>query len=95
MEATDREDIGANLRAPDFDESGNENWRYTLFKAAKVGDIVLHYDGRTEPNGIVGWSTIARTRRTEQITWAARGSYARDKGIKPRERAGYVIPLAG
>lgn len=95
LEATDREDIGADLRAPELDESGKDNWRYTLFKAAKPGDIVLHYDSGTEPNGLVGWSVIAGPPREGQITWGARGSYAREKGIKPHERAGYVIPLSG
>ena len=59
LEATDREDIGADLRAPELDESGKDNWRYTLFKATKPDNIVLHYNSRTEPNGIVGWSDIA------------------------------------
>jgi predicted HNH restriction endonuclease/predicted RNA-binding protein with PUA-like domain len=95
LEATDREDIGSDLRAPEFDESGKENWRYTLFKATKSGDIVLHYDSRTQPNGIVGWSTIAGTPRPERIIWGARGSYAREKAVKPHERAGYIVPLAG
>jgi predicted HNH restriction endonuclease len=95
LEATDREDIGANLRAPELDESGKDNWRYTLFKAARPGDIVFHYDSRTEPNGIVGWSMIAGTAQSGQITWGARGSYAREKGVKPHERDGYVIPLGG
>src|SRR5262245_35801410 len=93
LEATDREDIGADLRAPELDESGKDNWRYTLFKAAKPGDFVLHYDSRTEPNGIVGWSRIAGPPQSSPITWGARGSYAREKGVKPHERAGYIIAL--
>jgi hypothetical protein len=76
LEATDREDIGADLRAPQLDESGKDNWRYTLFMGAKPGNIVLHYDSRSEPNGIVGWSVIAGVPRAEPITWGARGSYA-------------------
>jgi len=72
LEATDRTDIGADLRAPDVDESGAENWRYTLFKAASPGDIVLHYDSRSEPNGIIGWSIVAGKPRSANITWRAR-----------------------
>jgi hypothetical protein len=89
LEATYWEDIGADLRAPQLDESAKDNWR-TLFKAAKPDNIVLHYDSRTEPNGIVGWSVIAGAPRAGQITWGARGSYAREKGIKPHERAGFL-----
>jgi len=55
LEATDRADIGLDLRALEADESGKEN--YTLFKAANLDDMVLHDDGRSEPNGIVGGST--------------------------------------
>jgi hypothetical protein len=32
LEATDREDIGADLKAPNADASGRGNWRYTLFR---------------------------------------------------------------
>ena len=32
LEATDREDIGADLKAPDAEASGRDNWRYTLFR---------------------------------------------------------------
>jgi len=95
LESTDREDLGADLRAPELDESGKDNWRYTLFKAARPGDVVLHYDSRPGRDGITGWSTIAGPARPAQITWAARGSYAREKGVRPHARDGFVIPLAG
>ncbi len=46
LEATDREDIGTDLRAPLTDSGGRPNWRYTLFREARPGDIVFHYNGR-------------------------------------------------
>jgi predicted RNA-binding protein with PUA-like domain len=95
LEATDREDIGADLRAPETDERGQDNWRYSLFKDAQVGDIVLHYDKRPSSNGIVGWSLVSDRPFAAPMVWAARGTYARDKGVKPRERPGFVVPLAG
>jgi predicted RNA-binding protein with PUA-like domain len=94
LEATDREDIGADLRAPETDESGQDNWRYSLFKDAQVGDVVLHYDKRPSSNGIVGWSLVSDRPFAAPIVWAARGTYARDKGINPRERPGFVVPLS-
>src|SRR5262245_41443890 len=94
LEATDREDIGADLRAPETDESGRDNWRYTLFKDAQVGDVVLHYDKHPSSRGIVGWSSVTGRPSIAPIAWAARGSYARDKGIKPHERPGFLVPLA-
>src|SRR5262245_3424625 len=93
LEATDREDIGADLHAPELDESGKENWRYSLFKEAHVGDIVLHYDKRSGAKGIVGWSVVSGPPGAKPIVWAARGTYARDKGVKPHERPGFVVPL--
>ena len=95
LEATDREDLGADLRAPELDESGKDNWRYTLFKAAQPGDVVLHYDSRPGRDGIAGSSVIAGAPRGAQITWGARGSYAREKGVRPRVRDGYIIPITG
>ena len=94
LEATDREDIGADLRAPLTDAAGQENWRYTLFREAVPGDVVFHYDGRTA-NGIVGWSRIAGPSEPSPIIWKARGSYARERGAMPEELPGYRVPLEG
>ena len=74
LEATDRDDIGADLKAPETDDSGAGNWRYTLFKETRPGDIVLHYNKRA--GGIVGYSTVAGPWTPAPIIWAARGSYA-------------------
>lgn len=91
LEATDRDDIGADLRAPDADASGRDNWRYTLFREAEVGDVVFHYDSKA--SAITSRSTIAGPATPKPIIWAARGSYARDRGAEPAPLAGYVIPL--
>src|SRR5690242_11399833 len=95
LEATDREDIGVDLKAPEADGSGRESWRYTLFKEAQPGDVVLHYDKRAARSGIVGWSFVSGPWRSAPIVWAARGSYAREKGTQPHERPGFVVPLEG
>lgn len=94
LEATDREDIGSDLRAPLVDASGRENWRYTLFREAQPGDVVFHYDGR-HTNGIVGWSRIAGAPEPSPIVWKARGSYARERGAVAEEQPGYRVPLEG
>jgi hypothetical protein len=94
LETTDREDLGADLRAPETDDSGRDNWRYTLFKYALVGDIVLHYRNGGPVRGIVGWSRISGRWHSRPIVWAARGTYARDKGTRPHERPGFVVPLS-
>jgi hypothetical protein len=91
LEATDRNDIGADLRAPLADAGGRENWRYSLFRETRPGDIVLHYDGKAA--AITGWSTIAGPAVSHPIIWAARGSYARERGARPEEVPGYSVPL--
>ena len=91
LEATDRPDIGSDLRAPMADEADRPNWRYLLFQAARVGDVVFHYNKKV--GAIIGLSTIAGSPRSQPIVWAARGTYARRKGTKPHSRPGYMIPL--
>jgi hypothetical protein len=91
LEATDRTDIGTDLHAPLADSAGRDNWRYTLFREAAVGDIVFHYDGKT--NAIVARSVIAGAPTPITTKWAARGSYARARGAEPEELEGYSMPL--
>lgn len=95
LEATDRTDIGADLHAPELDEGGKANWRYTLFKEATPGDIVFHYDKNDGANGIVGFSVIEGDWQPRLVTWAARGTYSRNKGTTPHERPGFEVPLRG
>jgi len=94
LEATDRADIGVDLRAPLTDASGRDNWRYSLLKEAKIGDIVLHYNKSPGVGGIVGWSRIAAPPHDAPIVWAARGTFARARGDDPIARPGYLIPLS-
>jgi hypothetical protein len=91
LESTDRPDIGMDLRAPLVDDSDRDNWRYTLFREAEVGDLVFHYDKRqaaiASVSRIVGPSVLA------PIVWAARGTYARARRAQPAEVAGYRMPI--
>lgn len=93
LEATDREDIGTDLKAPDADASGRGNWRYTLFRETTPGDIVFHYDG--QQGAIVGWSRVSGPWKPQRIVWAARGSYAHERGAQPVEQPGYRVPISG
>ncbi|MGF6764826.1 putative RNA-binding protein with PUA-like domain [Paraburkholderia sp. GAS33] len=94
LEATDRADIGADLRAPVTDASGRDNWRYSLLKEARIGDVVLHYNKNPAVGGIVGWSRIAAPPHDAPIVWAARGTFARARGDDPVSRPGFLIPLS-
>jgi hypothetical protein len=92
LESTDREDLGADLRAPLRDEAGKDNWRYTLFLEARAGDVVFHYDKRAA--AITKVSRIAGPAVPAPIVWAARGTYARSRGAEPAELAGYRLDLS-
>lgn len=92
LEVTDRDDLGADLRAPETDESGKPNWRYLLFKQARPGDVVLHY--YKPRDAIIAVSVVAGPWFARPIIWGARGTFAREKGVKPHERPGFVVPLA-
>lgn len=92
LEATNRHDLGTDLRAPLHDDSGQPNWRYGLFREALAGDVVFHYDSKR--SAITAVSTIAGPAQNRPIVWAARGSYARQRGAEPRELDGYFMPLA-
>ncbi len=91
LEATDRPDIGADLRAPQLDDAGNPNWRYNLICEVCPGDVVFHYDKNTE--AIVGHSTASGTAEEHDIVWAARGTSARKRGTQPHRRPGFRLPL--
>lgn len=92
LESTDRPDIGADLKAPLADDAARPNWRYGLFRSAAPGDIVFHYDKKI--GAIASVSRIAGLAEEAPIVWAARGTYARERGAVPVEVPGYRIPLA-
>ena len=55
------------------------------------GDTAFHYD-KTEA-AMVARSVVSKPAREGEIVWAARGSYAREKGTKPYLRAGWLVEL--
>jgi hypothetical protein len=91
LEATDREDIGTDLKAPVANVRGEDEWRYGLFREAGVGDLVFHYDSKAD--AITSVSRIAGPEVSKPIIWAARGTYARERGATPEEVPGYVVPI--
>lgn len=91
MEVTARPDIGTDLRAPQADESGRWYWGYGLINEVRPGDVVLHYDQNAE--AVVGCSRAVGTVWAADIRWAARGTYARAKGIAPHTRPGWYLGL--
>jgi hypothetical protein len=91
LESTDRKDLGTNLHAPQFDDSGQDNWRYSLILESRPGDIVYHYYKPSQ--AIVARSYVSSEPRSSEIVWAARGTYARKKGTQPHARPGWLVDL--
>lgn len=67
MEVTDRDDIGANLKAPRYQEGGSTPGHWQTVSEADEGDTVFHYSKSEE--GIIGFSTIVGPCREEPIIW--------------------------
>ncbi|MBD85884.1 MAG: hypothetical protein CL743_05135, partial [Chloroflexi bacterium] len=91
LESTDRKDIGADLYAPIYDDSGKENWRYTLLRALNIGDVVFHY---YKPHqAIISRSVVASLATETPVVWGAKGESARNRGTKPYRRPGLKVLL--
>jgi hypothetical protein len=94
MEITGRNDLGANLAAPQTDERGDEYVGYTLVREVRHGDVIFHFDRNL--GQIVGWSRAVGGPYTGTIVWAARGtSFRQHGGGDAYERPGWVFNLEG
>jgi hypothetical protein len=91
VEITDRDDLGADLRAPRYDRSGEENWRYTLLLDVRPGDVIYHYD--KSEKAISARSVAESWAHDEMVVWAPRGTYGRQD--ESQERLGISVELGG
>jgi len=87
LEVTDRPDIGADLNAPQFDDSGRRRWSYDLMSEAEDGDVVYHYSKHEK--AIIGHSIIRGLPWEDLIVWGAKGTSAREHNVQPYIRPGY------
>jgi hypothetical protein len=88
-EVTDRDDIGADLRCPQTNETGGSFWGYDLIREIQPGDLVFHY----REESVVGCSIARGPLREELIPWRAQGSFARARPGPAEPRPGWVLPL--
>jgi hypothetical protein len=91
LEVTGRLDIGVNLKAPQANEHGADFWSYSLLKNVRQGNVIFHYDRNKQ--AIVARSIATGESWTDTITWAARGTYAREACIQPHTRPGWYVGL--
>lgn len=94
-EVTDREDLGADLKAPQKDEANQNYWSYSLIEQVLPGDIVFHYS--TRHKAFAGASVAGGPMEERPILWAPHGTSGRTKNStrEDRERPGYWRPLYG
>lgn len=93
LEITNRDDIGANLLAPQLNDRGEEYWSYGLVREVRPGDLVLHWDKNHGP-GVVGYSHVRGEAFASTITWQSRGTYGRQRSASGPEPA-WQAPLGG
>lgn len=93
IETTDREDLGVDLNAPQADESGRVNWRYSLINEVGDGDVVYHY--RKQELAITAWSWAVGSTAADHVRWAAQGTSARSNGVLAYDRPGWRLGLEG
>jgi hypothetical protein len=93
MEITARDDLGADLNAPDVDEQGRQYWSYQLIREVNDGDIILHYWKPEE--AIVAYSTAVGSAWQSDVIWGARGASARGLDVTPYWRPGWRLSLQG
>jgi hypothetical protein len=93
VETTDRADVGVDLNAPQLDESGQVNWRYSLIEEVRDGDVVYHY--RKQRRAITAWSWAVGSAVADRVRWAAHGTSARGRGVVAYERPGWRLGLEG
>lgn len=94
MEATDRPDIGEDLRAPQQGNQGQNVWHYDLVSLTQPGDIVFHWHKRLfEHPALVGWSEVTGPLTVRDHAWTPRAGSGRSMGAQTRPN--WVMPLGG
>ena len=91
LEVTGRPDIGANLKAPQTNEKGNEYWSYSFLKEVEAGDVVFHYDASVHK--VVASSIVSGEFWEDYTVWVAHGISAKKARRKPRSRPGWYVGL--
>jgi hypothetical protein len=94
MEATDREVLGDDLRAPKLGGTGKPVWHYELVSLVQPGDIIFHWHTTLlgKPS-LVGWSTAIGPLHEELHPWTTHaGVNAQDAAVP---RPNWIMPLGG
>lgn len=93
MEITNRDDIGADLKCPQLDETGKPQPSYNLIRAIWPGDLVFHYS--TNITAVVGASIAGGPLQQRDIIWISHRVIGKPKNREGIPRAGWWLPLYG
>lgn len=92
-EVTDRNDLGADLKAPKLNKTGGEYWGYSLIQNVRQGDIVFHYS--TKEKAFIGVSIAGDPVEERPIKWKSHGASGRKDDQPPSAQPGWWRPLYG
>lgn len=93
LETTERDDIGVDLHAPQFNDQGVEHHAYSQINEIRPGDVVLHYD--TGSSAIVGWSRASGEVFAAQTVWGSHGTSGRKRSAREYERPAGTCSYTG
>jgi Domain of unknown function (DUF3883) len=94
MEATDREVLGEDLRAPLSGGDGQPVWHYELVSAVQPGDIVFHWHTTLlKRPALVGWSVAEGPLHEEMHPWTTHAGGNVEQAAIPRPN--WIMPLGG
>ena len=91
LEITDRNDIGADLNAPQRGDNDQHIWSYSLINEVASGDVIFHY--HKPQSAIIAWSISAGSTWEDVVVWGAHGTAARESGVEPYPRPGWRLGL--
>ena len=96
MEATDRDVLGEDLRAPITGNAGLPIWHYELVSHVQPGDVVFHWHATLMGKpALVGWSVATGPLRKELHTWIAHAGAGAGSQETAVPRPNWVMPLGG
>jgi hypothetical protein len=94
MEITNRDDLGAELRAPQEADDGKPEWGYELVRYVKPGDVVLHWCAKPGHRALIGYSNVAGPAYAATWKWHSRGTSGRARTGPEVEEPAWMAPLA-
>ena len=95
IEITDRDDIGAELRAPQLADDDKPEWGYELVRFVRPDDVVLHWRAVSGHRDLIGYSRVTGPAYEATWAWQSKGTSGRARTGPEVEEPAWMAPLAG